>query len=92
MTGTTFVFSKINNGLLKVAKWAKNPNLVTLGIQLIRGQRWVRWSSKWDICSTTKCDQNHISRIHNMVTPEARAKHERLLNKLATVCLTKDYA
>ncbi len=40
--------------------------------------------SKSDLCSTTKCDQNHISfTIINLVTPKAGAKHELLFNKPA---------
>jgi hypothetical protein len=41
--------------------------------------RRVRWTSKSDLSSTTKCDQNYISRTYKLVTPKAWAKHEPLI-------------
>jgi len=37
-----------------------------------------------DLSSAAKCDQNHTSYFINLVTPNARAKHEPLLNKPAS--------
>jgi hypothetical protein len=52
---------------------------------LVHDQRWVLYS-KSDLSSTTKCDQNQISKYFNWITPKARAKHDLLLNKPASVC------
>ncbi len=46
--------------------------------------RCVCWTTKSDLSSTTKCNQNDIFDNYDFVTPKARAKHEHLFNKLTS--------
>jgi hypothetical protein len=64
-------------------------NLVTLeaGAKLellLIKQRWVCCTSRSDLSTTTKCDQNYISHICKLITPKTQAKHEHLFNEPAS--------
>jgi len=45
--------------------------------------RWVCWTTKLDLRSTTKCDQ-YLFENMNLVAPKVGAKHDLLFNKAAT--------
>ncbi len=49
------------------------------------GLRWVCWTFKSDLSSTTKCDKLISMAIINLVSPKAGAKHEPLFNKPASI-------
>ncbi len=77
----TFLFI-FNLGVLYIMRYLCLE--ITNIVRLSNGLRWVCWTSKSGLSSTTKCDKIIFLAVLNVVAPRAGAKHELIFNQPAS--------